>query len=47
VVEDFVKTLLLILEINGSFTKVIHLLLLLAVYALLLLQLLFKAGVLD
>jgi hypothetical protein len=29
--EDFIKTLLLILEINGGFTKVIHLLLLQAV----------------
>jgi hypothetical protein len=31
VIEDFVKTPLLILEINGGFMKVIHLLLLLAV----------------
>jgi hypothetical protein len=31
VAEDFIKTLPLILEINGGFTKVIHLLLLLAV----------------
>jgi hypothetical protein len=31
VAEDFVKTLSLILEINGGFTKVIHRVLLLAV----------------
>jgi hypothetical protein len=47
VVEDFVKALPLIFKINGGMTKVVHLLLLLAVEALLVLQLLFKTGVLS
>jgi hypothetical protein len=40
VVEDLVEALPLILEINGSLAKVVHLLLLLAVQALLVLKLL-------
>jgi hypothetical protein len=47
VVEDLVKALLLIFQINGGLTKVIHLLLLLAAEALLVLQLLFEMGVLS
>jgi hypothetical protein len=45
VVEDLVEAPLLILAINGSLAEVVHFLLLLAVQALLVLELLFKAGV--
>jgi hypothetical protein len=45
VVKDLVEAPPLILEINGGLMKVIHLLLLLAGLTLLVLQLLFKAGV--
>jgi hypothetical protein len=47
VVEHLVKTLPLIFKINGGLTKVIHLLLLLAAEALLVLQLLLEASVLG
>jgi hypothetical protein len=47
VVEDFVKTLLLIFKINSGLTKVIYLLLLLAAEVPLVLQLLFETGVLG
>jgi hypothetical protein len=45
VVEDLVEALPLIFKINGVLVEVIHLLLLVAVEALLVLELLFKAGV--
>jgi hypothetical protein len=45
VVEDLVEALSLIFKINGGLAEVVHLLLLLAVQALLVLELLFKAGV--
>jgi hypothetical protein len=46
VVENLVEAFPLILEINGGLAEVVHFLLLLAVQALLVLELLFKAGVL-
>jgi hypothetical protein len=45
VVQDLVKALPLSLEISGGLTKAVHLFLLLAAKALLVLQLLFKAGI--
>jgi hypothetical protein len=45
VVEDLVEALPLIFKINGGLAEVVHLLLLLAVLALLVLELLFKVGV--
>jgi hypothetical protein len=45
VVEDLIEAPPLIFKINGGLAKVVHLLLLLAVLALLVLELLFKAGV--
>jgi hypothetical protein len=45
VVKDLVEALPLIFKINGGLAEVVHLLLLLAVQALLVLELLFKAGV--
>jgi hypothetical protein len=45
--RGLVKTLLLIFKINGGLTKVVHLLLLLAAEALLVLQLLLEAVVLG
>jgi hypothetical protein len=47
VLTDLVKDLPLSVEINGSLMKVIHLFLLLAAEALLVLQLLFDTGVLG
>jgi hypothetical protein len=45
VVKDLVEALPLILKINGGLVEVVHLLLLLAVQALLVLELHFKTGV--
>jgi hypothetical protein len=45
VVEDLVEAPLLIFKINGGLVEAVHLLLLQAVLALLVLELLFKAGV--
>jgi hypothetical protein len=43
--KDLVEAIPLIFEINGSLTKVVHLLLLLVAQELLVLELLFEAGV--
>jgi hypothetical protein len=45
VVKDLVEAPTLIFKINGGLAEVVHLLLLLVVLALLVLELLFKAGV--
>jgi hypothetical protein len=47
VVKDLVEAPTLIFKINGGLAEVVHLLLLLAVLALLVLELLFKEGVFD
>jgi hypothetical protein len=44
-VKDIVEAILLIFKISGGFTKVLHLLLLLAVLAFLVLEFLLEEGV--
>jgi hypothetical protein len=44
-IEDLVEAILLLFEIGGGFTEILYLLLLLAVLAFLVLELLFKEGI--